>query len=69
MDSFEALDIQEVPLHSSLFRARVERFLERDIQKNALPEGLGEAPEYQKSSPHKNSRGRGGRHRGVRGRL
>ena len=30
MDSFEALDIQEVPLHSSLFRARVERFLERN---------------------------------------
>ena len=30
MDSFEALDIQEVPLHSSLFRTRVERFLERN---------------------------------------
>ena len=44
--------------------SEIERFLERDIQKNALPEGLGEAPEYQKSSPHKNSRGRGGRHRG-----
>ena len=36
---------------------------ERDIQKNPLPDGLGEAPAYQKSSPHKNSRGRGGRHR------
>ena len=43
--------------------ADIERFLERDIQKNPLPEGLGEAPAYQKSSPHKNSRGRGGRHR------
>ncbi len=30
MDSFETLDIQEVPLHSSLFRTRVERFLERN---------------------------------------
>ena len=43
--------------------ADIERFLERDIQKNPLPDGLGEAPTYQKSSPHKNSRGRGGRHR------
>lgn len=43
--------------------ADIERFLERDIQKNPLPDGLGEAPVYQKSSPHKNSRGRGGRHR------
>ena len=44
--------------------SEIERFQERDIQKNPLPEGLGEAPEYQKVSPHKNSRGRGGRHRG-----
>lgn len=44
--------------------SEIERFLERDIQKNPLPEGLGEAPEYHKSSPHKNSRGRGGRCRG-----
>ena len=42
----------------------IERFLDRDIQKNPLPEGLGEGPKYQKSSPHKSSRGRGGRHRG-----
>lgn len=42
----------------------IERFLERDIRKNALPKELGEAPEYKKSSPRKNSRGRGGRHRG-----
>ena len=42
----------------------IERFLERDIQKNPLPDGLGEAPVYQKSAPHKSSRGRGGRHRG-----
>ena len=44
--------------------SEIERFLERDIQKNPLPEGLGEALEYHKSSPHKNSRGRGGRCRG-----
>ena len=44
--------------------SEIERFLERDIQKNPLPEGLGEAPEYHKSSPHKSSRGRGGRRRG-----
>ena len=43
--------------------SEIERFLERDISKNPLPEGLGEAPEYCKSSPHKSSRGRGGRHR------
>ena len=42
----------------------IERFLERDIQKNPLPDGLGEAPVYQKSAHHKSSRGRGGRHRG-----
>lgn len=42
----------------------IERFLDRDIQKNPLPDGLGEAPVYQKSAPHKSSRGRGGRHRG-----
>ena len=30
MDSFETFDIQEVPLQSSLFRTRVERFLERN---------------------------------------
>ncbi len=44
--------------------SEIERFLERDIQKNPLPEGLGEAPEYHKSSPRKSSRGRGGRRRG-----
>jgi superfamily II DNA/RNA helicase len=43
--------------------SEIERFLERDIPKNPLPEGLGEAPEYQKSSPHKSSRGRGGHSR------
>ena len=44
--------------------ADIERFLERDIPKNALPEGLGEGPEYKPTAPRKNSRGRGGRKRG-----
>ena len=43
--------------------ADIERFLEKDIQKNPLPEGLGEGPEYKTSAPRKNSRGRGGRGR------
>ena len=42
----------------------IERFLERDIHKNPLPEGLGEGPEYRVSTPRKSSRGRGGRRRG-----
>ena len=41
----------------------IERFLEKEVQKNLLPEGLGEGPEYKVASPHKNSRGRGGRKR------
>ena len=44
----------------------IERFLEREILKNPLPEGLGEGPEYKPSAPrphHKPSRGRGGRGR------
>ena len=44
--------------------ADIERFLEKDIPKNPLPEGLGEGPEYKTSAPRKNSRGRGGRGRG-----
>jgi superfamily II DNA/RNA helicase len=47
--------------------ADIERFLEKDIQKNPLPEGLGEGPEYKTSAPRKNSRGRGGRGRGGKG--
>jgi len=43
--------------------ADIERFLEKDIQKNVLPEGLGEGPAYKVGTPHKNSRGRGGRKR------
>ena len=44
--------------------ADIERFLEKDITKNPLPEGLGEGPEYKPTTPRKNSRGRGGRSRG-----
>jgi superfamily II DNA/RNA helicase len=47
--------------------ADIERFLEKDITKNTLPEGLGEGPEYQSTTPRKNSRGRGGRRRGGSG--
>lgn len=42
----------------------IERFLEKDIQKNALPEELGEGPEYKMASPRKSTRGKGGRGRG-----
>ena len=43
--------------------ADIERFLEKDILKNPMPEGLGEGPKYKPSTPRKNSRGRGGRKR------
>lgn len=42
----------------------IERFLEKSITKNPLPEELGEAPEYKVLSPRKSTRGRGGRGRG-----
>jgi superfamily II DNA/RNA helicase len=44
--------------------ADIERFLEREILKNPLPEGLGEGPEYKAGSARKPTRGRGGRSRG-----
>ena len=47
--------------------ADIERFLERDILKNPLPEGLGEGPEYKVTAPRKSSRGRGGRSRNSKG--
>ena len=46
----------------------IERFLEHDIEKRTLPEGIGEGPVYQPTTPRKNSRGRGGRRRGDEGR-
>ena len=47
--------------------ADIERFLEKEILKNPLPEGLGDGPEYNPSAPRKSSRGRGERNRGGRG--
>ena len=47
--------------------ADIERFLEREIPKNTLPEGMGEGPEYKPTAPRKSSRGRGGRHRSGKG--
>ena len=42
----------------------IERFLEKEIAKKSLPEGIGKGPEYKPISPRKSTRGRGGRHRG-----
>lgn len=42
----------------------IERFLEKEIAKKSLLEGIGEGPEYKPTSPRKSTRGRGGRHRG-----
>jgi len=47
--------------------ADIERFIERDITKNQLPEELGEGPEYKPAAPRKNSRGKGGRKRNSKG--
>ena len=47
--------------------ADTERFLEREIPKNPLPDGLGEGPEYKPVAPRKNTRGKGGRHRNGKG--
>ncbi|MBR4920543.1 MAG: DEAD/DEAH box helicase [Prevotella sp.] len=43
--------------------SNIERFLEKDITKNPLPDGLGEVPEYKTFAPRKSTRGRGGRGR------
>ena len=45
----------------------IERFLEKEITKNTLPEGLGDAPEYKPATPRKSTRGRGGRKRSGKG--
>lgn len=51
----------------------IERFLERTITKNPLPDGLGEAPEYKFVKLERNGRGRGrkngkrgGKHKGTK---
>ncbi|MCD8287946.1 MAG: DEAD/DEAH box helicase, partial [Porphyromonadaceae bacterium] len=48
--------------------SHIEKFLEREIPKLSLPEGLGEAPSYDVSSPLRPTRGAGGSQRtGGRG--
>ena len=47
--------------------ADIERFLEKDILKNPLPEGLGGGPEYKATAPRKSTRGHGARNHGGRG--
>ena len=47
--------------------ADIERFLDSNIQKNPLPDNLGEGPQYNPSTPRKLSRGRGGRKRASNG--
>ena len=42
----------------------IERFLEREIQKNPMPEELGLGPKYEIIGIHKSSRGRGSNARG-----
>ncbi|MBQ9229616.1 MAG: DEAD/DEAH box helicase [Prevotella sp.] len=42
----------------------IERFLEKDITKNPLPQELGDGPAYQISAPRKSTRGRGGKKKG-----
>ena len=46
----------------------IERFLEGEISKTPLPEGLGEGPDYKSAPVRKSTRGRGGRRRGGGGR-
>ncbi len=42
---------------------QIETFIEREVEKLPLPEGLGDAPEYQPESDRKKGRGRGSKHR------
>ena len=37
---------------------QIERFLEREVTKNPLPDGIGEGPEY-KAAPRANGKGKG----------
>ena len=45
----------------------IERFLEKEITKNPLPEELGDGPAYHVSAPRKSTRGRGGKKRSGKG--
>ena len=44
---------------------QIERFLEKEVEKTPLPEGLGDAPEYKSAERRKGPRG-GGKRRGNR---
>ena len=48
---------------------QIERFLEREVQKMPLPEGIGEGPEYKSNRPQRDGKGRkrGGHGRKGRG--
>ncbi len=46
--------------------ADIERFLEKEIQKTPLPDGLGDGPAFSVAGVRKQSRGRGGRQSGAR---
>jgi superfamily II DNA/RNA helicase len=46
---------------------KIERFIERDIHKNTLPEGIGEAPEYKVTEGGKPSGKSNKRYRGKNG--
>ena len=46
---------------------QIERFLNKEVTKNALPESLGEGPEYKASAKKSVPRGRGGKGRGRGG--
>ena len=63
----DGIAITFVSVEDMRYFGAIERFLERDIPKNALPDGLGEGPAYNpqggQRSHHKSSRGRGGRPR------
>lgn len=45
---------------------QIEKFLEREVEKNALPEGIGEGPDYNATSPRQKN-GKGASRRGDKG--
>ncbi len=45
---------------------QIEKFLDREVEKNALPEGIGEGPDYNAATP-KQKNGRGAGRRGNNG--
>lgn len=47
---------------------QIERFLEREITKNTLPDGLGDGPEYKSEEPKRRKKWNGKRRGGGKGR-